>query len=107
MSRRMAIAWVNRVFKDKPGGLVVDYLGLAHEWKQALASYTESGGKGQTAIDQGEAVAVMLETPTYRRFSRHIFLCFCQSGTDAIGRRSCSVITSRPRSVDGRKSSSS
>ena len=55
-----AIARVNRVFKDKPGGLVVDYLGLAHELKQALATYTESGGKGQTAIDQGEAVAVML-----------------------------------------------
>lgn len=56
-----AIARVNRVFKDKPGGLVVDYLGLAHELKAALANYTESGGKGQTAIDQEEAVAVMLE----------------------------------------------
>ncbi len=56
-----AIARVNRVFKDKPGGLVVDYLGLAHELKQALATYTESGGKGQTAIDQEEAVKVMLE----------------------------------------------
>ena len=56
-----AIARVNRVFKDKPGGLVVDYLGLAHELKQALATYTESGGHGQTAIDQEEAVAVMLE----------------------------------------------
>lgn len=56
-----AIARVNRVFKDKPGGLVVDYLGLAHELKQALATYTESGGKGKTAIDQEEAVAAMLE----------------------------------------------
>lgn len=56
-----AIARVNRVFKDKPGGLVVDYLGLAHEVKQALASYTESGGTGRTAIDQDEAVALMLE----------------------------------------------
>ncbi len=56
-----AIARVNRVFKDKPGGLVVDYLGLAHELKQSLASYTESGGTGQTALDQDEAVAVMLE----------------------------------------------
>jgi type I restriction enzyme, R subunit len=55
-----AIARVNRVFRDKPGGLVVDYLGLAHELKQALASYTDSGGKGQTAIDQDEAVALML-----------------------------------------------
>ena len=56
-----AIARVNRVFKDKPGGLVVDYLGLAHELKRALATYTESGGRGQTALDQEEAVAVMLE----------------------------------------------
>lgn len=56
-----AIARVNRVFKDKPGGLVVDYLGLAHELKRAVATYTESGGTGQTALDQREAVAVMLE----------------------------------------------
>jgi type I restriction enzyme R subunit len=56
-----AIARVNRVFKDKPGGLVVDYLGLAQELKAALATYTESGGTGRTALDQSEAVAVMLE----------------------------------------------
>jgi type I restriction enzyme R subunit len=56
-----AIARVNRVFKDKPGGLVVDYLGLAHELKHALATYTESGGKGRTALDQDEAVALMIE----------------------------------------------
>ena len=56
-----AIARVNRVFKDKPGGLVVDYIGLAHDLKRALATYTQSGGTGQTALDQAEAVAVMLE----------------------------------------------
>ncbi len=56
-----AIARVNRVFRDKPGGLVVDYLGLAHELKQALHTYTESGGTGKTAIDQEEAVAFLLE----------------------------------------------
>ena len=56
-----AIARVNRVFRDKPGGLVVDYLGLAHELRQALATYTESGGTGETALDQGQAVAVMRE----------------------------------------------
>jgi type I restriction enzyme R subunit len=56
-----AIARVNRVFRDKPGGLVVDYLGLAHELKKALAAYSESGGRGETALDQAEAVAVMLE----------------------------------------------
>ncbi len=56
-----AIARVNRVFRDKPGGLVVDYIGLARELKQALAVYTESGGRGRTALDQEEAVAVMQE----------------------------------------------
>jgi type I restriction enzyme R subunit len=56
-----AIARVNRVFKDKPGGLVVDYLGLAQELKEALATYTESGGTGRTAVPQEEAVARMRE----------------------------------------------
>lgn len=56
-----AIARVNRVFKDKPGGLVVDYLGLADQLKQALADYTEAGGRGKPAIDQEEAARVMLE----------------------------------------------
>ena len=56
-----AIARVNRVFRDKPGGLVVDYLGLAHELKRALATYTESGGTGQTAVDQEQAVRAMQE----------------------------------------------
>ena len=56
-----AIARVNRVFKDKPGGLVVDYLGLADELRKALVTYTEAGGTGRTALDQAEAVAVMLE----------------------------------------------
>ncbi|MGQ0549620.1 MAG: type I restriction endonuclease subunit R, partial [Armatimonadota bacterium] len=55
-----AIARVNRVFKDKPGGLVVDYLGLADQLKNALKTYTESGGSGTTAIDQAEAVAALL-----------------------------------------------
>jgi len=55
-----AIARVNRVYKDKPGGLIVDYIGLAEQLKQALSNYTESGGKGQTAIDQNEAVALMM-----------------------------------------------
>ena len=56
-----AIARVNRVFGDKPGGLIVDYIGLAYHLKQALANYTENGGKGKTAVDKAEAVAVMLE----------------------------------------------
>ncbi|MEX2158631.1 MAG: type I restriction endonuclease subunit R [Dehalococcoidia bacterium] len=56
-----AIARVNRVFRDKPGGLVVDYLGLADQLKRALATYAQSGGAGRTAIDIQEAAAVMLE----------------------------------------------
>jgi type I restriction enzyme, R subunit len=52
---------LNRVFKDKPGGLVVDYLGLADELRRALATYTESGGTGETAIPQEGTVALMLE----------------------------------------------
>ena len=56
-----AIARVNRVFRDKPGGLVVDYLGLAHELKRALATYTERGGTGETALDKEQAVRLMLE----------------------------------------------
>ncbi|BFI65202.1 DEAD/DEAH box helicase [Yersinia pseudotuberculosis] len=56
-----AIARVNRVFKDKPGGLVVDYIGIANELKQALKTYTDSKGKGQTTIDARDAFAVLLE----------------------------------------------
>ncbi|MBW2595058.1 MAG: type I restriction endonuclease subunit R [Deltaproteobacteria bacterium] len=56
-----AIARVNRVFKDKPGGLVVDYIGLAYQLKRALADYTEAGGRGKATFDQEEAVQVMLE----------------------------------------------
>jgi type I restriction enzyme R subunit len=56
-----AIARVNRVFRDKPGGLVVDYLGLADQLKKALVTYTESGGKGDPTFDTAQAIAVMLE----------------------------------------------
>jgi type I restriction enzyme R subunit len=56
-----AIARVNRVFGDKPGGLVVDYIGFAHELKAAIQTYTSSGGRGRAAINQQEAVEVLLE----------------------------------------------
>ena len=52
-----AIARVNRVFRDKPGGLVVDYLGLTEQLQQAVATYTNSRGEGQPTIDQAQAVA--------------------------------------------------
>jgi type I restriction enzyme R subunit len=51
-----AIARVNRVFSNKPGGLIVDYLGLTDSLRKAMATYTESGGTGKTAIDMEEAV---------------------------------------------------
>jgi len=56
-----AIARVNRVFKTKKGGLIVDYLGLAGPLKQALVTYTESGGQGAPSYDIAEAIAVMQE----------------------------------------------
>lgn len=55
-----AIARVNRVFRDKPGGLVVDYLGIASELKKALSAYTEGGGEGDLTRPQHEAVELML-----------------------------------------------
>ncbi|WP_371221593.1 type I restriction endonuclease subunit R [Pantoea dispersa] len=56
-----AIARVNRVFKDKPGGLVVDYIGIANELKQALKIYTDSKGKGRTTIDASDAFSILME----------------------------------------------
>lgn len=56
-----AIARVNRVFKDKPGGLVVDYIGIANELKAALKTYTNSNGKGKPTVDTHEAFAILLE----------------------------------------------
>ena len=56
-----AIARVNRVYKDKPGGLIVDYLGIAADLKKALAFYSDSGGKGEPTILQEQAVHLMLE----------------------------------------------
>ncbi len=56
-----AIARVNRVFKDKPGGLVVDYIGIAGELKNALKTYTNSQGKGKPTVNTAEACAVLME----------------------------------------------
>ncbi len=56
-----AIARVNRIFRDKPGGLIVDYIGIASDLKNAMATYTQSGGKGTPMLDQEQAVLLMLE----------------------------------------------
>ena len=56
-----AIARVNRVYLDKPGGLVVDYLGIASELKKALQTYRRSGGQGAPTLDTNQAIAMMLK----------------------------------------------
>ena len=56
-----AIARVNRVYKDKAGGLIVDYLGIAADLKEALSFYSDAGGKGDPAVVQDEAVIIMKE----------------------------------------------
>jgi len=56
-----AIARVNRVYKDKPGGLIVDYLGIANELKEALSFYSNSGGRGDPIVAQEQAVGLMIE----------------------------------------------
>lgn len=68
-----AIARVNRVFKDKPGGLVVDYIGIANELKHALKTYTDSKGKGTPTLDTREAFAILLEKMDIARGLLHGF----------------------------------
>jgi type I restriction enzyme R subunit len=69
-----AIARVNRVFRDKPGGLVVDYIGLADQLSKAVRAYTEAGGQGETAIDKEQAVKALLE--------KHDICCAMMHGYD-------------------------
>ncbi|HXO39679.1 MAG TPA: type I restriction endonuclease subunit R, partial [Candidatus Acidoferrum sp.] len=68
-----AIARVNRAFKDKEGGLIVDYLGLADQLKKAMANYTQAGGKGRPALDQEAAVGKMQELMDVARAMFHGF----------------------------------
>ncbi len=68
-----AIARVNRVFKDKPGGLVVDYIGIANELKSALKEYTASNGRGRPTVDAAEAYAVLAEKLDVLRAMLHGF----------------------------------
>ncbi|PJG59708.1 type I restriction endonuclease subunit R [Aeromonas cavernicola] len=68
-----AIARVNRVFKNKPGGLVVDYIGIANELKAALKTYTDAKGKGDPTHNAAEALAVLLEKMDILRGMMHGF----------------------------------
>ncbi|MBE0511240.1 MAG: type I restriction endonuclease subunit R, partial [Gammaproteobacteria bacterium] len=78
-----AIARVNRVFKDKPGGLVVDYIGIANELKHALKDYTDSKGRGEPAHDSYEAYARLLEEMDKLRGMMHGF-DYSRYETDAL-----------------------
>lgn len=62
-----AIARVNRVFKDKPGGLVVDYIGIAQNLKKALKTYTDAEGKGEVTVDAEQAFNILVEKMTVLR----------------------------------------
>lgn len=68
-----AIARVNRVFKDKPGGLVVDYIGIANELKQALKDYTNANGRGKPTINAEDALAILVEKMDVLRGMLHGF----------------------------------
>lgn len=70
-----AIARVNRVFKDKQGGLIVDYIGIANELKAALKEYTGSKGKGRPTVDAHEAYSVLEEKLDVLRSLLHGFDC--------------------------------
>ena len=68
-----AIARVNRVFKDKQGGLVVDYIGIANDLKQALKEYTASHGRGRPTVDAHEAYSILEEKLDILRGMLHGF----------------------------------
>lgn len=68
-----AIARVNRVYFDKPAGLVVDYLGIASDLKKALSFYSQAGGKGEPTLDQEKAVQILLEKLDVIRAMFHSF----------------------------------
>lgn len=100
-----AIARVNRVHKDKPGGLVVDYLGIAADLKEALSFYSDAGGKGDPTLAQEQAVSLMLEklevvSAMFHRFAYEEFF-------DADTARKLSLILAAEEHIlgleDGRK----
>ncbi|MFC7420493.1 type I restriction endonuclease subunit R [Iodobacter arcticus] len=78
-----AIARVNRVFKNKPGGLVVDYIGIANELKAALKTYTDAKGKGDPTHNAAEALAVLLEKLDIVRGMMHDF-DYCSFEADTL-----------------------
>ena len=84
-----AIARVNRVFKDKPGGLIVDYIGLADPLRKAVLTYTDSGGKGEIALDISKAAAVLVDKHGVISTMFHGFDWSDYSGSDRTARLQC------------------
>src|SRR5699024_10327397 len=86
-----AIARVNRVYKDKPAGLIVDYLGIAYDLKKALSFYSDAGGKGDPAETQEKAVQEMLvrlevasnmfHLPASRPGQFSVYAILCENGS--------------------------
>lgn len=101
-----AIARVNRAFRDKPGGLIVDYLGLADQLKHALATYTESGGKGNTTLDTARAIAAMLEKFEVAKSMLHGFdWSAWHTGTQGPPRKNTSSIRKTAKNASSKLSS--
>ena len=90
-----AIARVNRVFKDKQGGLVVDYIGIGNELKAAMKEYTASQGRGKPTVDAHEALSVLLEKMDVLRAMLH--------GYDYSGFLTGVLILARHELLDGGK----
>ncbi|NLC82472.1 MAG: DUF3387 domain-containing protein, partial [Lentisphaerae bacterium] len=100
-----AIARVNRVYKDKPGGLVVDYLGIAADLKVALSFYSDAGGKGDPTLLQEKAVQLMLEKLEVVSAMYHGFAYACYFDSDTV--KKLSLILAAEEHIlgqeDGRK----
>ena len=106
-----AIARVNRVFRDKQGGLVVDYIGIGNELKAAMKEYTASKGRGQPTVDAHEALSVMLEKLDILHGMLHGFdyACFKTGGHKVLAGAANHILSLRPppgqkdAKLDGKK----
>jgi type I restriction enzyme R subunit len=101
-----AIARVNRVFKDKQGGLVVDYIGIGNELKAAMKEYTASKGRGKPTVDAHEALSVLLEKLDVLRAMLHGFdySGFKTGGHQTLAGAANHVLGLKPEGKDGKDS---
>jgi len=100
-----AIARVNRVFKDKQGGLVVDYIGIGNELKAAMKEYTASKGRGKPTVDAHEALSVLLEKLDVLRAMLHGFdyAAFKTGGHKTLAGAADHVLGLKPETKDGKR----